>query len=118
MKHSFAFLCVSICLTVCLHIHADNDRLRLNYALALPSSVLGVRGKNDVAGEQVHEGRCAVNGARGRESQWMPNIASMTGHYKSFFTADGGQRIAKYEAETVDESGESPGRGRRLQVTN
>ena len=39
-----------------------------DYALALPSSVLGVRGKNDVgAGEQVHEGR-AVNGARGRES--------------------------------------------------
>ena len=109
-------MCLSVCLPR-LHIHADIDRLRLNYALALPSSVLGVRGKNDVAGEQVHEGR-AVNGARGRESQWMPNIASMTGHYKSFFTADGGQRIAKYEAETVDESGESPGRGRRLQVTN
>ena len=35
-----------------------------------------------------------------------------------FFHGDGGQRIAKYEAETVDESGESPDRGRRLQVTN
>ena len=33
------------------------------------------------------------------ESQWMPNIAAMTEHYKSFFTADGGQRIANYEAE-------------------